>query len=256
MSDAAKHYVLVTGSAGTIGKAVVKELLKRGHRVRGLDIRETPGMSDCVVGSIADPAVIEKAVAGGITAIVHLAATVDEADFMTLILPNNIVAVHYIMDAARRHGIKRVALASSMQVVNGIPRDVRHDFDLLPPTVTSPTNGYGVSKIFAEAMGHYYWNKFQISTIAARIGYLPRDVPNARHIKEHPHAQHFFCSHDDAGRFFACAIEAPNVKYASLWVLSKRPDPTKGYDMRPGKEIIGFEPQDVFPEGLPFKDEI
>jgi uronate dehydrogenase len=252
-----KHYVLVTGSAGVIGKAVVKEMLKRGHKVRGLDMKETPGVGeDFVVGSIADPAVIEKAVGGGITAIVHLAATVDEADFMTLILPNNIIAVHYIFDAARRHGIKRMAIASSMQVVNGIPRDERHAWEMLPPTVTSPTNGYGVSKIFAEAMGHYYWNKHGISTIAARIGYLPRDVENGKKIKTHAFAQHFFCSHDDAGRFFACAIEAPNVKYASLWVLSKRPDPNKGYDMRPGKEIIGWEPQDVFPEGLPFKNEI
>ena len=46
--------VLVTGSAGCIGRAVVAELRRRGHEVRGLDLGPTPGLGDFVVGSITD----------------------------------------------------------------------------------------------------------------------------------------------------------------------------------------------------------
>ena len=44
--------VLVTGSAGRIGRAVVAELLTRGHRVRGFDRVPSPGLPDSAVGDL------------------------------------------------------------------------------------------------------------------------------------------------------------------------------------------------------------
>ena len=41
--------VLVTGSAGRIGRAVCAELLARGHRVRGFDRVPSPGPDDRVM---------------------------------------------------------------------------------------------------------------------------------------------------------------------------------------------------------------
>jgi uronate dehydrogenase len=253
-----RHKVLVTGSAGVIGIAVVKELLRRGHTVRGLDLRPSPNLDDFHTGSIADPAVIEKAVTGGggVSAIVHLAATVDDADFMTHLLPNNIIAVHYVLDAARRHGIKRVALASSMQTINGLNEETRDANGPVPTTVSSPTNGYGVTKLFAENMAHFYANKYGIGTACARIGYLPRDVKHGRHFKENNDMQDIFCSHDDAGRFFAAAVEAPNLKFVVCWVVSRQTSPNKGFDLQPGRDALNWEPQDRFPEGLPYRDQL
>ena len=46
--------VLVTGSAGRIGRAVVAELQTRGLPVRGFDRVPTPGLADCVVGDLTD----------------------------------------------------------------------------------------------------------------------------------------------------------------------------------------------------------
>ena len=47
----------------------------------------------------------------------HLAATPDDADFLTELLPNNVVGVYNVFEAARLAGVRRMILASSGQVV-------------------------------------------------------------------------------------------------------------------------------------------
>ena len=49
------HAVLVTGSAGRIGRAVSAELVARGHRVRGFDRVPSPALRETVVGDVANP---------------------------------------------------------------------------------------------------------------------------------------------------------------------------------------------------------
>ncbi len=86
--------VLVTGSAGRIGRAVCAELIARGHRVRGFDRIPSPALADAVVGDVVSPADLARALDGMDTA-VHLAATPDEADFLTCLLPNNAALLGY-----------------------------------------------------------------------------------------------------------------------------------------------------------------
>src|SRR5262245_59247559 len=111
-----KSVVLVTGSSGRIGRAVVRELLARGHPVRGYDRVATPGLADCVLGDITDGQALRRA-AEGVGTIIHLAGTPDDADFMTELLGPNIVGVYQVMEAARLAKVQRLILASSGQVV-------------------------------------------------------------------------------------------------------------------------------------------
>src|SRR5215467_4377298 len=108
--------VLVTGSAGRVGRAVVRELKARGRRVRGFDLAPTPGADEAVVGDLADGDAVRRAAAGA-GAVVHLAATPDDADFLSELLPNNVVGVYHVFEAARQAGVRRLVLASSGQVV-------------------------------------------------------------------------------------------------------------------------------------------
>ena len=95
--------VLVTGSSGRIGKAVVQELQTRGRRVRGFDRVATPGLPDMVVGTLTSEADIARAMQG-VQTVIHLAATPDDADFLAEIVPNNIIGVyhHFFEQAAGR----------------------------------------------------------------------------------------------------------------------------------------------------------
>src|SRR5205823_13640330 len=71
--------VLVVGSAGRVGQAVVAELRRRRFPVRGFDLLETPGVEDCVVGDITQAADLTRA-AAGVGTLIHLAATPDDDD--------------------------------------------------------------------------------------------------------------------------------------------------------------------------------
>ena len=88
--------VLVTGAAGAIGRSVCRELIARGHRVRGFDRVAPPktieGLTDMRLGDLEDHEAVNDAVAG-VGAVIHLAAKPDEADFKNELLGPNVGGV-------------------------------------------------------------------------------------------------------------------------------------------------------------------
>src|SRR6266542_4175501 len=114
-----KDIVLVVGSAGRIGQAVVAELQRRKLPVRGFDIVRTPGVDDCVVGDITKGEDLDRA-ATGVGTLIHLAATPDDDDFETKLLPNNIVGTYRVMEAARLGGVRRLVLACAAEARSDI----------------------------------------------------------------------------------------------------------------------------------------
>ena len=52
--------ILITGSAGRLGRSAVSGLVQAGWQVRGFDRVPTPGTKDFVVGDLTDAAAIAK----------------------------------------------------------------------------------------------------------------------------------------------------------------------------------------------------
>jgi nucleoside-diphosphate-sugar epimerase len=239
--------VLVTGSAGRIGQAVVRELLARGRAVRALDVVPTPGVADGVVGSISDGAVVRRAAAGA-SAIVHLAATPDDDDFLTLLLPNNIVGTFHVLEAAREAGVKRVVLASTGQVVWW--QRMRGELPIRDDVQPTPRGWYAATKCFLEGAGRAYAESHGGSVIAVRLGWCPRTPEQAREIAATDWARDVYLSPGDAGRFFAGAVEAPaSIRYAVVYACSK-PQRRETYDLEPARLLTGYEPGDTWPQGV------
>src|SRR6516165_10607104 len=207
--------VLVTGSAGRIGRAVVRELKARGHSVRGFDRVPTPGVADALVAYITDGGAVRRA-AQGMTAIVHLAATPDDDDFLTQLLPNNIVGVYHVLEAAREAGVRRVVLASSGQVVwwQRFSGPLPIGADVAP----TPRGWYACTKVFQEAAGRAYAEAHGLGVIAARLGWCPRNAGHIEELRTVEWAKDVYLSPADAGRFFACAVEAPvDIRFAVVY---------------------------------------
>jgi len=244
---AASRLVLVTGSSGHIGRAVVRELLGRGHTVRGFDRVATPGLADCVVGDIMDAAACQKALTG-VTTLIHLAATPDDVDdpVKDLFGPNT-VGVYNVFEAARAAGVRRMIVASSGQVVwnqrtsGPLPIDAN-----VQPT---PRGWYAATKMFLEGAGRAFADTHGISVLAVRLGWCPRRGQE-KDIVGLPWAHDIYLSANDAGRFFACAVEATTeFRFAVVYATSK-PVRTCIYDLGPAKALLGYEPVDTWPQGM------
>ncbi len=239
--------VLVTGSSGRIGRAVVAELQQRGHTVRGFDRTPTPGLEDSVVGDITDRAALDRAM-GGVACLVHLAATPDDEDFLTQLLPNNIVGLFHVMQSARAAGVKRIVLASSGQV--NWWQQQRGPFPIRPDDPPSPRSWYSATKMFMEAIGSGFSETENISVIVARLGWCPRTSGQVAEIAVAAWAKDIYFSPGDAGRFFACAVEAPmEVRHVVVNAASK-PFAQARIDMSSALTVLGYEPREMWPQGI------
>lgn len=241
------NLVLVTGSAGRIGQAVVAELRQRGVPARGFDRVPTPGIEDFVLGDIASANDVRQAVQGTST-IIHLAATPDDADFLTELLTPNIIGVYLLLEAARVSGVRRLVLASSGQV-NWWQREAGQ----LPVRVEdppSPKYWYAAGKMFMESIGRGFAEMHDMSVIVARLGWCPRTPEHVRQIALSEIDQDVYFSPGDAGRFFACAAAAPDtVRFAIVYASSKPPHKAH-FDLEPAERLLGYVPRDKWPEGV------
>ncbi len=236
--------VLITGSSGAVARAVRPALVSSGHELRGFDRVATPGMTDMFVNSVEDRGAVREATRGMDT-VIHLAAEPNDADFHVLVGPN-VVGLFNVLDAAKREKVKRVILASSIQVLS------RRSRTNLPASVHDayPGNHYGLTKLWAERMGEMYARCYGMSILAVRIAWLVRNQTEAMMMLRNP-SPHLYLSSNDAGRFFVRSVEASDVSFAVVYAGSRGSE--QAFDMQPARELLGYEPQDRWPSGLDFE---
>ena len=239
--------ILVTGSAGRIGQAVVRELTAQRLAVRGFDRAPTPGLADAVVGDITDPAACRRALSG-VTTLIHLAATPDDVDDPVRdLFPANIVGVYHIFEAARAAKVERMILASSGQVVWGQRQS--GPWPITADVQPTPRYWYASTKMFLEAAGRTYADAHGIGVLVVRLGWCPRPGQE-KEIGSQEWAQDVYLSPGDAGRFFACTVQPKQdfrfaVVYAASLPVRRCP-----YDLGPAKQLLGYEPRERWPQGM------
>jgi nucleoside-diphosphate-sugar epimerase len=250
--------ILVTGSAGRIGRAAVAELTARGHDVIGLDLVPTPGLpaDRSRVGSLTDEALLRSA-AHGAGVIVHLAATPDDAryprgtppddadNFLTELVPNNVIGPYRIMEAARALNIPRVILASTGQVIDGHLQ--AGAVPVTPDSSLRPRYLYACTKVFLEALGQVYAKEHGIEVLAVRLGWCPRPGQEEE-FRRTPIGPDVYLSPGDAGRFFAAAVEVDRLPPFAVVYATSRHVRVRQYDLTSSRELLGWEPRDQFGE--------
>jgi len=142
--------IALTGATGFIGQYLLREMPKRGYRVRALLRRpaSTPvDVSSAVIGDLARPQNMSAALEG-VDAVVHSAGLahamsgVPEDDYRLL----NTEATIRLARAARRAGAKRFVFLSSIRAQCGPTADTVVTEAIEP----RPTDAYGRSKLAAE----------------------------------------------------------------------------------------------------------
>lgn len=252
--------VVITGSAGRLGRAAVAELTARGHTVIGYDLRPTPGLpaDRSFVGSLSEPDRLRAALAGA-DAVIHLAATPDDAryprgappddgdNFLDGLVPHNIVGPYHLFEAARVLGVRRLVVASSGQVVSD------HLLAGNVPITTAfpyrPRYLYACTKVFLEMLGRVYARDHGLTVLAVRPGWCPRDAGQVAEISRSEIFQDVYLSPGDAGRFFAAAVEAERLPEFAIVFVTSRHTHALRYDLTPARELLGWEPRDRWPDG-------
>ncbi|MGB8954508.1 MAG: NAD-dependent epimerase/dehydratase family protein [Tumebacillaceae bacterium] len=172
--------VLVTGGAGFIGSHIVEECMAAGHQVIVLDDLSTGKRGNLPDGvplhvlSITDDAAERVIAEEGIEAIIHCAAQVGVPTSIADPLHDadiNVIGTVKLLQAARKHGIKKFVFCSSAAVYGNpdyLPVDEEHPL--------RPMSFYGLSKKVAEEYIRMYHELFGVPYISFRFAnvYGPR----------------------------------------------------------------------------------
>lgn len=217
--------VLLTGAAGTIGSALHDRLPASGWALRCFDRDATP---DGVVGDVTSASDLDAALAG-VDAIVHLAGQPTEAPW-PVIREANIEGTFQLFEAARRAGVRRIVYASSNHAVGFTPVGTEQPADLPP----RPDTLYGVGKVFGEALGRYYVERYGMQVACLRIGTF-EDRPS------HQRSLATWLSPDDCARLVDACLRAPELSYAVVWGISN--NTRRMWSLDAGR-ALGYEPQD------------
>lgn len=165
-----RHY-LVTGGTGFLGSALVRRLVRAGHRVRVLDngfrgaaarLGEAAAAAELITGDIRDPAAVAAAVQG-VDSVCHLAFVNGTEYFYTrpeLVLEVGVKGMTNVLDACVEHGVGELILASSSEVYQTPPVvPTPEGVPLSVPDPLNPRYSYGGGKIISELLALNYGRK-------------------------------------------------------------------------------------------------
>src|ERR1700759_2584023 len=144
--------ILVTGSSGHLGEALMRVLGEQGHDVIGLDVLAS--LHTTVVGSIADRAGVRRSMAG-VDAVVH-AATLHkphvESHPRTEFVDTNITGTLNLLEEAVAAGARRVVFTSTTSTFGRAltPEKGQPAAWITEDVAPVPRNIYGTTKTAAE----------------------------------------------------------------------------------------------------------
>lgn len=178
--------ILVTGSAGHLGEGLVRTLRARGRQAVGIDISPSPYTD--LVGSIADPAFVERCMRG-IDAVLHSAtlhkphvATHARQDFVD----TNITGTLNLLEAAKRAGAGAFVFTSTTSLYGDalVPPPGAPSAWIAEDVVPVPKNIYGVTKVAAEDLCQLFHRNERLPCVVLRASRFFPEADDRRQVRE------------------------------------------------------------------------
>lgn len=246
--------VLLTGAAGRVGRAFLK-FHGAEYDLRLVD-RDVSALSpadnwEIIHANLSEPDVCQDLCAG-IDTVIHLAGDPSpRAGFYESLLDNNFKSAYNIFQAAKDQGCRRVIFASTIQTIEGYPLDSQ----AWPEMPTKPMNMYAVSKVFGEAMAHYFAHAEGLSCICVRIGAFEGNHPNGLDVYD-GRTLSAFASERDLSHLFVRCVEQEDVQFAIVHGISD--NRFKRMNLNSTRATVGYAPQDdsfrLFGPQIPDRD--
>lgn len=183
--------VLLTGGSGSVGKAVVDRLVKKGFSVRVIGRKPDVTLegAEYEVCDINDYPRLREVIRG-CDAVVHLAAIPNPGGGAPQELFRvNCSGTFNVFQAAAEEGIRRVVQASSINATGQFYGTRPAPLLYLPIDEDHPvysTDAYSFSKNIIEETGQYFWRREGISNLAYRLPWVApatiHDNPDPRRV--------------------------------------------------------------------------
>jgi nucleoside-diphosphate-sugar epimerase len=175
--------VLVTGSAGHLGEALVRTLRDSGYEVVGLDVLDSPFTT--VVGSISDRRIVRRCMAG-VRAVFHAAtlhkphvATHGRQDFVDI----NVTGTLNLLEEAAAVGVEAFVFTSTTSVLGDalVPPDGAPAAWVTEDVAPVPKNIYGVTKAAAEDLCQLFHRNHGLACLVLRTSrFFPEEDDDRR----------------------------------------------------------------------------
>jgi UDP-glucose 4-epimerase len=173
--------VLVTGSTGHLGEALVRTLQDLQHEVVGLDILGSPFTTD--VGSIADRSCVQRCMRG-VQAVFH-AATLHKPHVATHrrqeFVDTNVSGTLNLLEEAAAAGVESFVYTSTTSVFGDAlaPPDEAPAAWITEDVTPVPKNIYGVTKAAAEDLCELFHRNQRLCCIVLRTSrFFPEEDDN------------------------------------------------------------------------------
>jgi uronate dehydrogenase len=227
--------VLITGATGDVGTHLARELAGK-YKLRLSDRRplKAKNFIKADISKMADALRITK----GVDAIVHLGGYSVEGPWEA-ILQANIIGCYNVFEAARRNGVKRIVFPTSNHATGFYRRDQKIDHRVYP----KPDSRYGVSKVFGEALGSLYADKYGMEFLMIRIGNVNPAPLDKRRLS-------LWISPRDIAQLVSIGIDHPGIRFEIVYGVSA--NRRNWYD-NSNAERLGYRSQD---DSEPYAEEI
>lgn len=163
--------VLVTGSAGHLGEALVRVLTAQGYDVVGLDVLDSPYTT--VRGSLTDPALVRRAMSG-VSGVLH-AATLHKPHVSShakqAFVDTNVTGTLNLLHAAADAGVRGFVFTSSTSAFGAalVPAPGAPAAWITEDVPPVPKNIYGVTKTAAEDLCRLAAAETGLGTVVLRV---------------------------------------------------------------------------------------
>ncbi len=243
-----KPKVLITGASGLIGGLTWRNL---GHKYEfsGLNRRDVPEIPT-TQADISDLDTILPAFKG-IDMVVHMANYMGGGDSLDAHVQGAIIGAGNVYEASRLSGVKRVVFGSTGDTMTGYEMEYPYgelaagEYDkvkepwrmLTHDDPTRPKSIYGACKVFSEAIGHWYSDRYDLSVLCIRLGaVLAGNRPTLR--RQYPG---WLDQQDCVDLIDRCLSAPDSLKWDIFYAISD--NKYRWRDISHAKEVLGWEPR-------------
>jgi nucleoside-diphosphate-sugar epimerase len=232
-----KRKILITGAAGNIGGKLQIALMNEYDLIL-LD-KDPKDTDDIICANLKDYNSQWVKHFENVDSAIHLAGNPHANATWDELIPDNIDSVLNVCGACVEKRVKRLIFASSCHTMGGYRE--KNEERITVDMESLPDSDYGISKVIGERICKNISNRYPLSVICLRIGWVPRgdvkpDMGTSSWKKS------LWLSDRDLIQIIRRSIEATEIKFQILYAVSNNKN--MKWDLKTTVKTLNYKPQD------------